>query len=392
MGGPGRSAAVTELALPTREGTVETYRLGRAAPLPAVSGPPASRRALAAAHVVADPRGDPVGTGAVDWGATLAYRRFLWSAGLGAAEAMDTAQRGGGLPPAAVRTLIDLSLAEARAEGGWVVCGINTDELEEGRWSLQSATAAYLDQLAFVEERGGSAVMMASRAAAACARGPEDYARMYQRVLAEADRPVILHWLGPMFDPALQGYWGSSDPYETMESLLAIVVDNAGRVEGVKVSMLDEELEVEFRRRLPAGVRCYTGDDFNFPTLIAGDDLGFSDALLGIFDAIAPAAGAALAALDRGDADEFHRILGPTLPLSRHIFSPPTFHYKTGLVFLAYLNGHQDHFRMVGGLEGARSIIHLAELVRLADAAGVLSDPDLAARRMRPVLACAGVV
>lgn len=386
---------MTELRLPTREGTLETYRLGRAAPIPAgppdPPGPPQSRAALAAAHVVADPRGDPVGTGAVDWEATLAYRRFLWSTGLGVAEAMDTAQRGTGLPPGAVRTLMDRCLSEARAEGGWAVCGINTDELEEGRWSLEAATAAYLEQLAFVEERGGSAVLMASRAVAACAQGPEDYARVYQRVLGEADRPVILHWLGPMFDPALEGYWGASDPHRAMEALVAIVADNAAAVEGVKVSMLDEELEVEFRRRLPEGVRCYTGDDFNFPNLIAGDALGYSDALLGIFDAIAPAAGAALAALDRGDAEEFHRILAPTVPLSRHIFSPPTFHYKTGLVFLAYLNGHQDHFRMVDGQEGARSIIHLAELVRLADAAGVLSDPESAARRMRPVLACAGV-
>lgn len=371
---------------------METYRLGRASPIPAPAGPPRSRAALAAAHVAADPRGDPVGTGAVDWEATLAYRRFLWSTGLGVAEAMDTAQRGAGLPAGAVRVLIDRCLAEARAEGGWAVCGINTDEIEEGRWSLEAATAAYLEQLAFVQERGGSAVMMASRAVAACARGPEDYARVYQRVLGEADRPVILHWLGPMFDPALRGYWGWDDPQRAMESLVAIVADNARAVEGVKVSMLDEELEVEFRRRLPEGVRCYTGDDFNFPTLIAGDDKGYSDALLGIFDAIAPAAGAALAALDRGDAEEFHRILAPTVPLSRHIFRPPTFHYKTGLVFLAYLNGHQDHFRMLDGQEGARSIIHLAELVRLADAAGVLSDPESAARRMRPVLACAGVV
>ncbi len=383
---------MTELPLPTREGTVETYRLGRAAPIAAPAGPPRSRAALAAAHVAADPRGDPVGTGAVDWEATLSYRRFLWSAGLGVAEAMDTAQRGTGLPAGAVRILIDRCLAEARAEGGWAVCGINTDELEEGRWSLEAATAAYLEQLAFVQERGGTAVMMASRAVAACARGPEDYARVYQRVLGEADRPVILHWLGPMFDPALQGYWGWADPQRAMEALVAIVADNARAVEGVKVSMLDEELEVEFRRRLPERVRCYTGDDFNFPNLIAGDDMGHSDALLGIFDAIAPAAAAALAALDRGDAEEFHRILAPTVPLSRHIFQPPTFHYKTGLVFLAYLNGHQDHFRMLDGQEGARSIIHLAELVRLADAAGVLSDPEAAARRMRPVLACAGVV
>lgn len=383
---------MTALPLPTREGTVQVYRLGAAEPIRAEPGPPAeSRAALAAAHVVADPLGDPVGAGAVDWEATMAFRRFLWSVGLGVAEAMDTAGRGMGLPPEAVRPLLDRSLAEARAVGGRVACGINTDDLDETEWSLPAAAGAYLDQLAFVQERGGSAVMMASRAAAACAGGPEDYARLYQRVLGEADRPVILHWLGPMFDPALAGYWGSADPHEAMESLLGIVADNAPQVEGVKVSMLDEELEVEFRRRLPEGVRCFTGDDFNFPTLIAGDHLGHSDALLGIFDAIAPAAAAALRALDGGDEEKFHRILAPTVPLSRRIFEPPTFHYKTGLVFLAYLNGHQDHFRMVGGQEGARSIVHLADLVRLADAAGLLSDPDLAARRMRPVLACAGV-
>lgn len=233
--------------------------------------------------------------------------------------------------------------------------------------------------------------MMASRALAAAARGPDDYAAVYSRVLGQAEHPVILHWLGPMFDPALEGYWGSTDPTAAMESLVSIVAHNPERVDGVKISMLDAELEVEFRRRLPEGVRCYTGDDFNFPDLIVGDEAGHSDALLGIFDGIAPVAATAFHALDRGDTDEFRRILAPTVPLSRHIFEAPTFHYKTGLVFLAYLNGHQDHFRMVGGQEGARSIVHLSELVRLADAAGLLPDSSEVARRLQPVLAAAGI-
>lgn len=382
---------MTAVPLPTRSGAIDRYELGRYPRLEIEAGRPRTRRAYAAAHVVADPLGDPVGTSAIDWESTLGFRRHLWSLGLGVAEAMDTAQRGMGLDLEAVRTLIDRSIAEAAAENGEVVCGINTDELSGPDHPLDTIGTSYLDQLEFVESRGGSAVMMASRALAAAARGPEDYAAVYSRVLGQAEHPVILHWLGPMFDPALEGYWGSTDPTAAMESLVSIVAHNPERVDGVKISMLDAELEVEFRRRLPEGVRCYTGDDFNFPDLIVGDEAGHSDALLGIFDGIAPVAATAFHALDRGDTDEFRRILAPTVPLSRHIFEAPTFHYKTGLVFLAYLNGHQDHFRMVGGQEGARSIVHLSELVRLADAAGLLPDSSEVARRLQPVLAAAGI-
>jgi hypothetical protein len=381
----------TSIPLPTRGGEIEDYRLGSHPSVEVEAGSPRTRRVYAAAHVVADPLGDPVGTSAIDWDATLAFRRHLWSLGFGVAEAMDTAQRGMGLDLEAVRTLIDRSISAASAEDGEVVCGINTDDLNASEHGLDAVVGSYLDQLEFVESRGGAVVMMASRALAASARGPDDFATVYSRVLGEAGRPVVLHWLGPMFDPALEGYWGSTRPASAMDSLLEIVADNAERVDGVKISMLDADLEVEFRRRLPDGVRCYTGDDFNFPDLIAGDEAGHSDALLGIFDGIAPAAITAFHALDRGDTESFNRILAPTVPLSRHIFETPTFHYKTGLVFLAYLNGHQDHFRMVGGQEGARSIVHLAELVRLADAAGLLPDPDGVARRLRPVLATAGI-
>lgn len=379
------------IPLPRADGSIESYRLGVGGPVSSPGGPVTSRVAHAAAHVVADPLGDPVGPNAIDWEATLAFRRHLWDLGFGVAEAMDTAQRGMGLSTADVRKLIELSIAEAKAVGGVVVCGINTDDLEGGGHDLDDIATAYLGQLSLVEDEGGSAVMMASRMLAAVADGPEDYATVYQRVLSNASSPVILHWLGPMFDPSLEGYWGSTDAHDAMESLLGIVAENSVKVDGVKISMLDDALEVEFRRRLPDDVRCYTGDDYNFPELIAGDDQGYSDALLGIFDGIAPVAIAALHALDDGDPDEFHRLLAPTVPLSRHIFETPTFHYKTGLTFLAYLNGHQEHFRMLGGQEGSRSIVHLAELVRLADAAGLFADPDEVARRIQPVLALAGV-
>jgi hypothetical protein len=380
-----------DIRLPTLEGDLEAYRLGNHPPVRPELGPSRTRLAYAAAHIVADPLGDPVGTSAIDWDATLAFRRHLWALGFGVAEAMDTAQRGMGLEPDDVRRLITLSIREAAAEGGVVACGITTDELTGGGHALDAIVASYLDQLEFVEGQGGTAVMMASRALAFSARGPDDYAEVYGRVLSQATRPVVIHWLGPMFDPALDGYWGSTDSYEAMRVLVQITKAETDHVDGVKISMLDEDLEIEFRRSLPAGVRCYTGDDFNFPTLIAGDDMGHSDALLGIFDGIAPVAMAALHALDTGDITRYHELLAPTVPLSRHIFGAPTYHYKTGLTFLAYLSGHQDHFRMVGGQEGLRSVIHLAELFRLADVAGLIADPDDAARRLAPVLALAGI-
>lgn len=382
---------MTVVRLPRADRSIQDYRLGTFPTVESRIGTPRSRVVYAAAHVVADPLGDPVGTSAIDWDATLAYRHYLWRIGFGVAEAMDTAQRGMGLGIDDVRILIDRSLTEAAGVGASVVCGVTTDDLSGGGHSLSTIEASYLEQVGFVQERGGAVVLMASRALAAAAGGPDDYARVYGRVLDQLDRPAILHWLGPMFDPALDGYWGSRDPYAAMRNLVDIIAAHADRVDGVKVSMLDEALECELRRSLPPGVRCYTGDDFNFPTLIAGDGSHHSDALLGIFDGIAPAAMSAFHALDDGDVDRFHRLLAPTLPLSRHIFETPTYHYKTGLTFLAYLNGHQRHFRMLGGQESARSIIHLSELVRLADAAGLFPDPEAVAARLRPLLSIAGI-
>jgi hypothetical protein len=289
--------------------------------------------------------------------------------------------------------LIHRSLAEARLVGGRIACGAGTDQLVPGpQVTLADVEAAYLEQCSFVEGQGGQIILMASRALAACARSPEDYVRVYERILSQVRQPVILHWLGDMFDPALAGYWGSGDLSEAMDVCLQIIRDHANKIDGVKISLLDDQREIAMRRRLPNGVRMYTGDDFNYAALIAGDQHGHSDALLGIFDAIAPAAAAALHALDAGDLARYQAILAPTVPLSRHIFQKPTFYYKTGVVFMAFLNGHQSHFRMVGGQESARSTVHLAELFRLADQAGLLRDPELAAVRMRAVLAQSGIV
>jgi Protein of unknown function (DUF993) len=312
--------------------------------------------------------------------------------GLSIAEAMDTAQRGTGLGWETSQALIRRSLAEARAEGGEIACGAGTDHLEPSEGiTLQDVKSAYEEQCAFVEDEGGRVILMASRALAAYAESPDDYAEVYGAVLSQVSSPVIIHWLGEMFDPALSGYWGHRALDAATEVCLSIIHDHAEKVDGVKVSLLDAGREVEMRRRLPEGVRMYTGDDFNYPDLIQGDDQGFSHALLGIFDAIAPAASAALHALDAGDTDRYEEILAPTVALSRHIFKSPTRYYKTGVVFLAYLGGHQDHFRMVGGQESARSVVHLAELFVLADRTGLLPDPELSSERMRRVLAVAGV-
>lgn len=383
-----------ELLLPRADGRLSPYH-PKGEPLPHnPSAPPESRIAYAAAHVVADPLADvdPTSQTAVDWDATLAYRRHLWSLGLSVAEAMDTAQRGMGLWWEAAKELIRRSVAEARSLESDIACGAGTDHLEPSqKVRLSDVKSAYEEQCAFVEGEGGRVILMASRALAAVARSPDDYAEVYEHILSQASRPVILHWLGDMFDPALEGYWGHKDLDEAMEVCLAIIADHAPKVDGIKVSLLDKEREVRMRGRLPEGVRMYTGDDFNYPELIRGDEEGFSHALLGIFDAIAPAASAALSALDAGDTDLYEEILAPTVPLSRHIFQAPTQFYKTGVVFLAYLNGHQSHFRMVGGLESARSLVHLSELFVLADKAGLLSDPELAVERMRRVLAVLGV-
>jgi hypothetical protein len=305
---------------------------------------------------------------------------------------MDTAQRGMGLDWTTTQELICRALAEARAVGGGIACGAGTDHLAPGPGvALADVEGAYETQCAFVEREGGRVILMASRALAACATGPDDYVQVYDRVLSQVAQPVILHWLGDMFDPQLAGYWGSRDVDTAMEVCLHIIRDHATKIDGIKISLLDKEREVAMRRRLPPAVKMYTGDDFNYPELILGDNQGYSHALLGIFDAIAPAASAALQALDAGDRDRYETILAPTVPLSRHIFQAPTYFYKTGVVFLAYLTGHQSHFRMVGGQESTRAVVHLSELFVLADRAGLLHDPDLAATRMRAVLAVAGV-
>lgn len=383
------------LLLPRPDRTLMPYTASVHAPLPATAGPIRSRIAYAAVHVVADPLADssPTLDSSVDWDTTLAYRRHLYGLGLAVAEAMDTAQRGMGMSWEATRELIRRSLVDARAiSGARIGCGVGTDQLLPApSVTLEQVEAAYEEQVEWVERHGGQVILMASRALAKCARGPEDYVRVYGRILRQVAQPVIIHWLGEMFDPALEGYWGSPSLDVAMETLLGIVQEHAARVEGVKLSLLDQKREIAMRRRFPRGVHMYSGDDFDYPTTIRGDEHGYSDALLGAFDVIAPAASAALHALDAGDLATYEAVLAPTLPLARHIFGAPTRFYKTGVVFAAYLNGHQSHFRMVGGLESARSIVHLAQLFVLADQARILRDPDLATERMGRILAVAGI-
>ncbi|MEU5403261.1 dihydrodipicolinate synthase family protein [Streptomyces sp. NPDC005963] len=383
------------LLLPDADGGLRTHR-PRVHPVdfprPALPGHP-SRTVFAAAHTVADPRAanGPGAPAVVDWDATLAFRRYLWSYGLGVAEAMDTAQRGAGLDWPAAAELIKRSAAEAATAGGRIVCGVGTDQLPPGPATLDAVYVAYVEQLAVVEECGARAVLMASRALAAAARGPEDYAALYGELLRQAREPVILHWLGPMFDPALRGYWGSDDLEVATAALVEIVAARPAAVDGVKVSLLDPALEIELRRRLPAGVRCYTGDDFHYPELVAGDETGHSDALLGVLDPLAPLAAHALRLLDEGDPAAFRTALEPALPLSRHLFAPPTHQYKTGVVLLAWLAGHQTHFTMLGGMQSARSLPHLARTYELADALGLFPDPQIAEARMRSLLSVYGV-
>ncbi|MBT2488185.1 dihydrodipicolinate synthase family protein [Streptomyces sp. ISL-96] len=355
--------------------------------------PLTSRTVYSAAHVVADPFADvsPASPAAVDWDATLAFRRHLWSHGLAVAEAMDTAQRGMGLDWAGARELIRRSAAEAKSVGGAIACGVGTDQLPPGESTLPEVTAAYEEQLALVESTGARAILMASRALAAAAGGPEDYLATYGHLLRQASEPVILHWLGPMFDPALDGYWGSPDLDAATETFLEVIDAHPDKVDGVKVSLLDAQREIGLRRRLPKGVRCYTGDDYNYPELIAGDDHGFSHALLGIFDPLGPLAAEAVRTLDTGDAKKFRELLDPTVELSRHLFEPPTRFYKTGVVFLAWLAGHQSHFTMVAGLHSARSLPHLCRAYELADGLGLFPDPLLAETRMKTFLALHGV-
>lgn len=377
--------------LPAINGARRRVELRAASSFDPRGAPFEKRIAFAAAHVTVDALAEcePALAPVIDWDTTLAYRRYLWSLGFAVAEAMDTAQRGGGLSWDNARELIVRASAEAKSCNGRIACGVGTDQLSPGA-AIDSVIAAYEEQLAVTETAGSQAIVMASRALAACARGPEDYARVYSRILGQSSRPVILHWLGERFDPQLAGYWGSSNIDQAMSTCLAIIAEHANKVDGIKISLLDKNREIEMRRRLPAGVRMYTGDDFHYDELIAGDDQGYSHALLGIFDAIAPVAAAALRAFDAGNVTKYHELLAPTVPLSRHIFRAPTYAYKTGVVFLAYLNGHQNHFRMLGGQEGARSLLHLSDLLILASNAGLLRDPSLAARRMKPLLDLGG--
>jgi hypothetical protein len=379
-----------ELDLPARGG-LETYRLIGEPVAQGTYAPARSRLAFAAAHVVADPLGDnsPGAPAVIDWEHTLEFRRHLWSLGLSVAEAMDTAQRGMGLDWAATQELIRRSAAEA--PDGRIAVGAGTDQLAAGNHSLEAVTAAYEEQLAVAEDAGAQPILMASRALCAAASGPDDYRKVYDHLLGQSRRPVILHWLGSMFDPALDGYWGSDSLDTAADVVIELINDNANRVDGIKVSVLDASREVALRNRLPEGVRLYTGDDFNYPELIRGDGNRHSDALLGIFAAIAPAAAAALKALDDGDLDTYERVFAPTVPLARQIFSAPTYYYKTGIAFLAWLNGYQPGFTMVGGLQTGRSLPHLAETFRLADQAGVLTNPELAVDRFRQLLRVSGI-
>ena len=363
-------------------------------PLP-VQAPttPFNRVAFAAAHVVVDPltNADPSGAAAIDWENTLAYRSHLLDLGFGIAEAMDTSQRGMGLDWLSALELIRQSIAHAGPRANQIASGCGTDHLmPQDANSLDDVIKAYLEQLHAIQKLDGRIILMASRALVRVAQTPDDYVKVYSRVLSEADHPVVLHWLGEMFDPALKGYWGHSEFNHTMETALAVIEQNVSKVDGIKISLLDDQKEVVMRRRLPASVKMYTGDDFNYPDLIAGDDNGYSHALLGIFDAIAPAASAALAALAKGDIATYNNLMEPTVPLSRLIFRAPTQFYKTGIVFLAWLNGHQDHFIMVNGAQAMRPLPYFVECFKLADQAGLLRDPDMAVARMKKLLAVYG--
>jgi len=382
-----------DITLPAENGGRVSYKLVGNPVEPRI-GAAFPRIAYAAAHVVADPFAmtNPWSKPAVDWDKTMAFRHHLWRLGFRIAEAMDTSQRGMGFDWANAKELIRRSIAEARSvDGADLASGAGTDHLAPGAArTLDDVIAAYEQQFAFIEGQGGKAIMMASRALAAVAKGPDDYVRVYDRILSQASGKVILHWLGDMFDPALKGYWGSGNFAAALDTVVAIIERHAGKVEGIKISLLDADKEVALRNRLPEGVVMFTGDDFNYPELIAGDGKRHSHALLGIFDAIAPVANAALAKLADGDRAGYDALMAPTVPLSRKIFEAPTEYYKAGIVFMAWLNGHQDHFTMVGGMQSARGVLHYADIFRLADQAGLLADPALALARMKNFCAVAG--
>jgi hypothetical protein len=382
------------LNLPFADGSVKPYHLiGTPTPRPA-SPPKFNRIAYAAAHVVSDPLRDsnPWNTPAIDWDATMAFRRHLWSLGFQIAEAMDTSQRGMGLNWAGAQELIRRSLAESKTVAGAdLASGAGTDHLDPSEAkSLDDVIKAYETQAEFIEKNGGRFILMASRALARIARSPEDYAKVYGHILTHARDKVVLHWLGDMFDPQLKGYWGSDKFEDALDTVIGIIEANRDKVEGIKISLLEERYEIALRNRLPDGVLCFTGDDFNYAPLIEGDGDKHSHALLGIFDAVAPQASSALAALADGDNARFRAIIEPTVPLSRKIFEAPTQYYKAGVVFLAWLNGHQSHFTMPAGMQSARSILHYADIFRLADQANVLDHPELALTRMKHLLAVYG--
>jgi hypothetical protein len=352
--------------------------------------PPASRRVYAAAHVASVDGGD-----VIDWESTMRFRDYLWEHGFAVAEAMDTAQRGMGLSWGQARELIASSAERAagrRAAGRYaaIACGAGTDHLaaDEGH-PVAAVIDAYAAQLEFVEASGAAVILMASRALAAAARGPRDYLEVYGALLKQAGQPVILHWLGEAFDPALRGYWGGADFETAAATVLELVARHGDKVDGIKLSVLDAGREIALRRRLPAGIRLYTGDDYGYADLIRGDEAGHSDALLGAFAAVTAPAAAALHALDAGDLAGYDAAIGPTVPLSRLIFEEPTYYYKTGVAFLAWLNGLQPRFAMLGGLERKRPAGHLIRVFELAAAAGALADPELAVARMTHFLTAA---
>lgn len=386
---------MTSLTLPRQDGSLEQYRL-TGTPIERPNTPPTFNRiAYAAAHVVSDPRKDldPWGNPAIDWDATMAFRHHLWSLGFKIAEAMDTAQRGMGLAWPGAQELIRRSLSDARqVAGADLACGAGTDHLAptDAR-SLDDVIAAYEEQVGFVEGEGGRAIMMASRALARVARSADDYRLVYGRILGQTRHKVVLHWLGDMFDPQLRGYWGSENFDQALDTVFSIIEANRDKVEGIKISLLENAKEVALRNRLPEGVLCFTGDDFNYAELIEGDGTKYSHALLGIFDAVAPSASKALAALAKDDLATFRGVIEPTVPLSRKIFEAPTQYYKAGVVLLAWLNGHQRHFTMPAGMQSARGVLHYADIFRLADRANVLDRPELALQRMKSLLSTLGV-
>ena len=382
--------------LPTPQGIMTNYPLVTTEERPTVITPAFNRIAYAAAHVVIDPQhqgADWLNNPRIDWDATLAYRHHLWRLGFNIAEAMDTAQRGMGVSWEIAKELIIRSLQEAQTvPGADLAAGVGTDQLEAAHaTTLEQVIAAYEEQMELVEQHNGKIILMASRALAKVAKTPQDYLAVYNRLLEQSQDKIILHWLGEMFDPALAGYWGSTDFAAAADTVLEIIANNVDKVEGIKISLLSKEKEVAFRKRLPSQVKMYNGDDFNYPELIAGEDGHYSHALLGIFDAIAPVAAAALNELALGNSGEYYRLMNPTVALSREIFKAPTQYYKAGIVFLAWLNGHQSHFSMAGGMQAAREISHYAEIFRLADQAGLLQDPQLATRRMKNLLTIYGL-